>query len=146
MGDYSFQNCIGLKDIKFLSSTWLRGYKKPERIFDGCDMPKVCIYGYRCEDGSDSIFKDVAEEFGAQFKELVILGDADRNGSIGVNDAALTLKYVLDNSTSSDMSDTEYQLTAADVDGDGVITAKDASCIFSKALNKNFKFSYELEI
>ena len=59
-------------------------------------------------------------------------GDFNKDGYVTIEDASLILQYVL-NPDNVDLD--KVDLTKADVDGDNVITAMDASYVIEKALN-----------
>ena len=75
---------------------------------------------------------------GAEYK--LLWGDVDLNGSIDASDALLTLQYVL---TPNDLSLSELQLYAANVENDKTITASSAAWILSKTLNEKIVFPAE---
>ena len=63
-------------------------------------------------------------------------GDADASGVLTSNDAAVALALTLDNSFENDT----YELNrVCDVNGDGIVSANDASCILQKVINRDFK-------
>ena len=66
-------------------------------------------------------------------------GDVNSDKLINVNDASLTLKYVLDKG--SILSGDKFDKKAADVNGDNVLDARDVSMILRKALNNSFEFT-----
>ncbi len=72
--------------------------------------------------------------------EGIIYGDVNNDGIIAADDAALTLQYVLNQDTAGL---TQKQIQAAAVNGSTDITAYEASCILSKALNASFTFKAE---
>jgi hypothetical protein len=93
---------------------------------------KICYY-YLGYTESDDLVEPVEED--------VIKGDADGNGKIEANDAAITL-YKANN--------LDYELpieskvkdikSIVDVDGNGKIEANDAALILEKVLNLDFQF------
>lgn len=70
----------------------------------------------------------------------IAYGDVDCDGKITANDSAFTLQYVL-NPTSVELE--EQQLSRARVNGNEIISAKEAACILQKVLNNAYKFVVE---
>ncbi len=66
-----------------------------------------------------------------------ILGDADGNGKLDLNDASLVLEYVLNN----DKKMIDIKLDRINMKGEGKITAYDAACILKIVLD-NKKVNY----
>ncbi len=66
-------------------------------------------------------------------------GDTDQNNHITAADASLALLYVLD----ANREGAEASRKAADVDGDGIITANDAVIILQKVLDDSVDFPIE---
>ena len=66
-----------------------------------------------------------------------ILGDADGNGKLDLNDASLVLEYVLNN----DKKMTDIKLDRINMKGEGEITAYDVACILKIVLD-NKKVNY----
>lgn len=63
-----------------------------------------------------------------------VYGDADGDGTLTANDAAIVLQYVLDGSIP------ERITYMCDVNGDNIITAEDSSLIFKKVIDDGFIF------
>jgi pectate lyase len=74
----------------------------------------------------------------------LIFGDADTDGILTANDAALVLQRTL-NTQRLTIIEEQYSngFQYIDVDGDNKITANDAACILSKVLNSGFLFDVE---
>ncbi len=70
----------------------------------------------------------------------VTFGDVNNDGKIDVNDASLTLNYVLDKNTTGVNSESIKNMK---VMGNENVTAEDVSAILRKALDNNFKFVVE---
>ena len=71
-------------------------------------------------------------------------GDANGDGKVQADDAAMVLQKALNSSYKMEIEDkTDEYLTVVDVDGDSKITAADAAAIMQKVLNGNFKFKAE---
>lgn len=71
----------------------------------------------------------------------VMYGDADEDGVLTGNDAAVVLQYVL-NSLTHETS--EKWINRVDVDKDGIITANDCAMIMQKVLNSHYSgFAYK---
>lgn len=74
--------------------------------------------------------------------EDLLVGDADMNGTIGANDAAVVLQKTL-NSAFIMPCEEKYPETfmyIADVNNDSSLTAEDCSYILQKTLNSDFKY------
>ncbi len=69
-----------------------------------------------------------------------VLGDVNNDTKIDVKDVSSTLNYVLSPSSVAD-----FNTTAVDVNGDGVINSEDVALILQKVLNSSFKFPAEPE-
>ena len=67
------------------------------------------------------------------------MGDVDKEKGVTVNDASVTLDYVLKKKSADGIS--EGGIDRMDVNGDNVVTAEDASEILQKAL-KHGEFDF----
>jgi hypothetical protein len=91
---------------------------------------------------NSGVLKSKLELQGLEATEEVppIYGDADVDGVISANDAALVLQRVLDADT---LTPVEVKYASGqhyiDVDASGSITANDAACILAKVLNDEFE-------
>lgn len=87
---------------------------------------------------------DSSTESTSQTEYEPLYGDADANGIISANDAAMILNKVLDNTFIADL---EKKLDNAfeylDVNSDNTLTAGDAAAVLSKALNNLYIFEAE---
>ena len=102
--------------------------------FNGCKPLKIyCVRGSVADtytkypNGSEKIYGDGP-----------LPGDADNNGKIEANDAALVLQKVLTDErvTLEDVATNAFELL--DADKDGQLTARDATYILQKALDSTF--------
>lgn len=62
--------------------------------------------------------------------ELVITGDADGDGIVGINDVIMTIDASLGNLAAS------FKKESADLDGDGIITINDVIMLIDLTLNQ----------
>lgn len=80
---------------------------------------------------SGNVIYPKTRSYSATYCKVVILGDADLDGSITIKDATCIQRYCVDIMQFSD-----EQMLAADVDRDGMVTIDDATAIQKALTNK----------
>lgn len=100
-------------------------------------------YKYFLRKTPDSYFRlNILPNATVSEDSYILYGDADQNGIITANDAALLQQYVLD--ASIDISPAGR--IAADVDGNGIITSNDIGNVYIKVSNNAFELPVESKI
>lgn len=114
IGNYGFGQCSQLKSITIPKSVTTIA----DTAFKGCES--LVIYCYR-----DSFALQYAQNNGINYKIIdALLGDADLNGVININDATMAQMHDV---KLIELSDLEKK--AADVSRDGDVTVRDATLI-----------------
>ncbi len=109
-------------------------------------LPDECYIGFATDAAQDEIglvrynkteFSNISLE---KVSSNFVYGDADNNGAVEANDAALTLEKSNNIDHKLKIEDVVDYMQALDVDSDGILSANDASYILQKSLNSDFVF------
>ena len=148
IGKYAFQNCTGLTTLNIpVTTTGIGNY-----AYNGCSnlidvtvkwAKPITIYSETFSNranatlnvpyGTETAYR--AANYWKEFKDIVqgqpeyVLGDANGDGKVDINDALCIVNYVLNNPLAN------FNVTAADVDGDGEITITDAVDVVNAIMN-----------
>lgn len=114
--------------------------------FESTTLPETCYIGFATEAAQDS--SELVRTNVTAFSDISItaavvqpiLGDANCDGVVTANDAALALQYVL----SPETDITQQGIINIMVVDDTTLTANNAACILQKSLNTEYKFPVEL--
>lgn len=119
---FAFKDCNNLTDVYYTGTEqeWQSIYI--EYAYQGNDALRNATihYNYVPEKAPDDEF---------------ITGDLNGDGAVGIEDAIICLQWATELIAGNDLGLTPVQITAADIDGDGEITAVDAVLIMAYYVN-----------
>lgn len=113
-------------DNKIPGEPYNENYNKYVNKFKNLENAPMCFYA-----GSMDV---IAKRYAIIEDFYGVYGDADGDGTLTANDAAIVLQYVLDGSIP------ERITYMCDVNGDNIITAEDSSLILKKVIDDGFIF------
>ena len=116
------------------------------RVFENVTLPDVCYIGFATSAAQDT--SDKVRYNATAFSDITVnanaveglWGDANCDGMVTANDAALTLQFVLTNDKSLMPAQGINNIMVIDAD---TLTANNAALILQKALNNEYKFPVE---
>ncbi len=126
----------GTYSFKITSSSSIAGKTYKAKV-DGYKEVELTL---TVSETDEKAFVAVDVTFEAYATASGVIGDADNDGEVSVNDASLVLGKVLKSGKVLPVEVAEDYMKYIDVNGDNRLTSVDAAMILEKALDKSFEF------